>query len=290
MNNEQGRFRDLLIEANENVINASSKLIDQEAWRESIMVLNEFLLYELPIEQRVSALFKRGLAYRLIQTPQREYARAEIDFKEALELTDKQNDVSGELTALSGLMDLYRTGNRDECFEKQIPKALEIETDIKEILSLHPKEHSLGQAQAYENLGLLELENWKGHEPNYKQSLIYYEKALETIERLDTDDNQVLNRKARILSIIGIPLNKLKKYEEGKNYLEEALEVNIQLGNIRGKENALRALARLHYNSGDPEKAKAYLNHALRIAKKHKDNIVIEQVEQEIREFGLEDN
>lgn len=290
MNNEQGRFRDLLIEANENVINASSKLIDQEAWWESIMVLNEFLLYELPIEQRVSALFKRGLAYRLIQTPQREYTRAEIDFKEALELTDKQNDVSGELTALSGLMDLYRTGNRDECFEKQIPKALEIETDIKEILSLHPKEHSLGQAQAYENLGLLELENWKGHEPNYKQSLIYYEKALETIERLDTDDNQVLNRKARILSIIGIPLNKLKKYEEGISYLEEALKVNIQLGNIRGKENALRALARLHYNSGDLEKAKAYLNHALRIAKEHEDNIVIKQVEQEIREFGLEDN
>jgi len=176
MNNERGEFPDQVINANKKVIE-KCRMFNILETPNIIMTSSEFLLHELPVEQRITALIQRGFAYKHLQLPQRQYARAELDFREALELSRMLNDTEGQLIASRELMDLYRTGNIDEHFGKQMPKALEAREEVMQIFLDHPTENLMALSHAFEYLALFELEDWENHEPNHEISLIFQDAA-----------------------------------------------------------------------------------------------------------------
>lgn len=176
MNNERGEFPDQVINANKKVIE-KCRMFNILETPNIIMTSSEFLLHELPVEQRITALIQRGFAYKHLQLPQRQYARAELDFREALELSRMLNDTEGQLIASRELMDLYRTGNIDEHFGKQMPKALEAREEVMQIFLDHPTENLMALSHAFEYLALFELEDWENHEPDNEISLIFQDAA-----------------------------------------------------------------------------------------------------------------
>jgi tetratricopeptide (TPR) repeat protein len=93
---------------------------------------------------------------------------------------------------------------------------------------------------------------------NRKESIPYYQQALELLEAVD-DRTRIGN----LLCDMGGVLARISKYEEAKAILERSLDINREGGDKWFISKSLRRLASLMINLGDYEKAEIYLRETM---------------------------
>lgn len=198
----------------------------------------------------------RGVAWRMLRNP----AAAIADFTQARKLAQAE-----ELTAVVGLIDAYRTANRDPNFNpwsdvqpenlqaRLLQEAQVYMTEAEAILEKMP-EPSLAKVNALTNFGL--LHNDMGNLP---QALDAYTQAEDIVRKLVAADPQNIdfqNRLARALTVKGITQEGSGLLEEAVASQEESLEIYKNLGDLRGLGNARLSLGDLFVKQGDIEAAK----------------------------------
>ncbi|GEM_PF-5346453 len=204
------------------------------------------LLGELHMGE-VAVLNERGFAYRMLG----DYDAAEADFIQARQIAQSTEDSEGELVAITGLIDLARTGEWAKKYVrgKDMAQAQVWRTEAEKVLSTMPADATIGKVNAYIQFGLLEHEL-----SNDKQAVQTYEKAEEEINLLLTghpDDSSFRNRLTRILTLKGNAQHALGQYDDAIATENEALKVYNQLGDVRGIVNAALSLARIYRDKGD---------------------------------------
>ncbi len=124
-------------------------------------------------------------------------------------------------------------------------------------------------ARTLNNIGNLYM--YQGH---YKEATEYYFNAAEIVEKQAYNDQQASNYLIRIYNNIGNALLHLNEYDRALYYLDKA-EVLAQVAQLpRQLASVLNHKARVWCRKQHPEKAWAYVQRALPLAKRHGPSLV----------------
>lgn len=208
-------------------------------------MLNEFGLHP-------RTLNGRGVPLRLLN----QHTGALADFTQARSLSVEVRDQNQELTAVVGLIDVYRTGDRSLSFDpgRNFHQA---ESHMAEAMDLMIKMPgaSLAKVHAYTNFGL--LYNDMG---NLDRALSAYSEAEYIARELATrepNNPEFQNRLARTSQ-------------------DEALPIFKGLGDTRNVSNVLSSEGDLSEIEGDLEAARKYWEEALEICQQTGDQYFID--------------
>lgn len=190
----------------------------------------------------------RGVPLRMLKHA----ALAIADFTRAKELAKTSGDQEQELTAIVGLIDAFRTGNRDLNFnpwpdvqpadlqQRLYQQAESYVVEAETLITQMPARESIAKINAFTNFGLL-YDNME----NPQKALESYAKA-ETIARqlIGTDPANIdfQNRLARTLTNKGVAEEKTGFSEEAWISQFEALTIYLRLGDLRGVGNSMISL------------------------------------------------
>jgi tetratricopeptide (TPR) repeat protein len=212
----------------------------------------------------------------------RNYAEAEKLFRSVKEIAAENDDLARALDATLGLLDLARTGMRDEVNEYQpegvgerteqnfLELALTFKEQAKELMtrindeyleSLNPEDHIKAQlmiAKAYTQFALIEKgfagiadkEKNENEKTNYlKAALEYDNQAVEVLEELNKahpNNPEIENRLARALTTRGVTSEDLGDLAEAVEDQEKSLAIYLEAEreDIRGVGNACISSAR----------------------------------------------
>lgn len=212
----------------------------------------------------IDAFNGRGVMHRMLN----DYHAAEADFFKAKGLTPSfpytfslGQYLEGQLTAYAGLIDLYRTGDKDPRFGKCLIQAERFRRNARIILEAMQPEWHLAKVDAYINFGLLDLEFYN-HETALQNYLKAEKGARELLEQ-KPDEPVVRNRLARVLTVKGVVLEKLDRLNESAEVQGEALFLYRELSDVRGIVNGGRSLCQVFIRMGHLDLAKLSLEVAL---------------------------
>lgn len=206
----------------------------------------------------------RGLAHRMNPVPGN-YTAAEADFTQARSLAQQAGDLGGELTAVSGLIDLARTGEwatGDYPRGKDLPQAQAWKSEAKDILSRTPEAWSNEKVIAFAQFGLLERELG-----NHEQAVAAYNQAAVGSRELLTqnpEDTNIQNSLARSLHLEGLSRSELGQYGEAISAQVEARAIYQEQGDVRGLANTGIVIARVHLKTEDIAAAKGSYEQTIR--------------------------
>lgn len=231
-------------------------------WEEAVTYFTN-LFGELRMGE-VAVLNERGLANRMLG----DYDAAESDFTQARQIAQSKDDLEGEVTAIVGLIDLARTGEWAKKYTrgKDMEQAQKWRQEAEVVLNKMPENWSISKVNALIQFGLLEREL-----DNHDQAVQVYSQAQEGIMSLLGDkpeDVHLQNQMTRILTLKGNSLNALGQYEEAISIENEALEIYIKLGDVRGIVNASLSLARIYRDVGKMSLATEWYNKTMQATKK----------------------
>lgn len=262
------QLRERLSQANQLQVNGQ--------WTEAREIYTAIIEGSVPsIEIEMDALNGRGVVHRMMNN----YHAAEADFFKTKGLTPSSpytfslgQYLEGQLTAYVGLIDLYRTGDRDPSFGKRLSQAERFRSNARIILEAMQPEWHLAKVDAYINFGLLDLELY-----NYEMALQNYLKAEKGARELleqKPDEPVVRNRLARVLTVKGVVLEKLDRLNESAEVQEEALLLYREMGDVRGIVNGGRSLCQVFIRMGHLGLAKLSLEVALEATIDEKGQII----------------
>ncbi len=222
----------------------------QKNWQSAQKDLTDLLNRESLSENlRAEALNQRGLSLRMTN----QYYAAEKDFLAAQTLAHESGRTGQELTALVGLIDVYRTGDRDTApfaFGKHLDIAQVYQQEAENIVKQMPKPN-VPKIDALLQFGLLSLETEKY---GYTSALRYYHDAklaCDELRRSDLTNVTLINRQARINLLQGGVYEKLgihKKIagkKDAMDYYYAAYDDYSVVRDIRGIANAALGMARM---------------------------------------------
>lgn len=243
----------------ERTISQARELIIIGPWEEAEKVLTELIdaMNHVDAENNLKplALNTRGLAYRMLN----DYVKAEQDFQNARNIGDQEQ----VLIATVGLVDLYRTGNRDRSrnFARDLHEATLYADSAKEIMDLID-EWTLAKVKAWENFGLLFLE--KDQKEVARQAYQKSREGCESLEQREPDNIDVKKQLARLTHLEGVLV------EESGNDIEalakqlNAFNAYMELKDVRGMGNCALSMANIYEKIGDPQDAAVWYSHAIR--------------------------
>ena len=219
-------------------------------WRTAQTDLTSLLKRDSLSEQsRIAALNQRGLSLRMTN----QYYAAESDFLAARNLAHEKGWLATELTALAGLIDVHRTGDRDTApfvFGKHLDIAQTYQQEAENIVKQIPTSN-VPKIDALLQFGLLSLETEKY---GYTSALRYYHDAklaCDELRRSDLTNVTLINRQARINLLQGGVYEKLgihKKIagkKDAMDYYYAAYDDYSVVRDIRGIANAALGMARM---------------------------------------------
>lgn len=247
------------------LFNDAQALDIEGKWSNAIDVLGYLLaIPDLTPIFHASVLCERGLSYRMIQEPSRMYKQAEIDFKGARQLAQKNNDWQNEAIAQVGLIDLLRTGDRDPKYGKDLTIADSYKQNLQVLLTSHSDEKCIASVKGYQQCGLMAVEysRWSEAESFYVQSL----EDIATILQTNPDDPQILNLKARSLLLLSQPYDEQGQDNKALDCLNQALDIYEKLGDVRGVGNAAMSFGEQYRQKGNLDTAKLFYKRALGVS------------------------
>ncbi len=185
----------------------------------------------------------RGVCWRMLRNP----ASAIADFTQARDLARAQHSLDENLIAAVGLIDAYRTANRDPKFNpwpdvqpENLQARLYQEAQVYMVTAYaimdRMPESSLAKVNAFTNFGL--LHNDMGNLP---QALNVYTQAESIARELVVADPQNIdfqNRLARTLTVKGVTQENLGQLDDALVSQKEALYLYKKLGDLRGVGNS----------------------------------------------------
>lgn len=224
---------------------------------------NDFFtaLIETSKNLQIDAYVERGIARRMMPLPNRDYTGAYSDFAKALEMARIKKDPGRELEALCGIIDLFRTGDRDPKFGigKDRNLASNSADDAKHVLEQGAPD-DIHKVNIFIQLGLLETEY-----RSYGEALGLYKKAEELVRillRADSGNVDLRNRLMRVLTVLSVSYINLGRREEAVASMEEAYDGYATLKDIRGMGNNAMGLGNLHKKEGRLTAAKRWFHRA----------------------------
>lgn len=217
-------------------------------WIEAVAILNPLIEREgITGPERASALNDRGVNLRMLSN----YQGALVDFRQARQLAQASNDLDIELTALAGIIDLYRIR-----ISSDSPQNLEFAKKYQktaEAIIKNQGKPTLGTANAYSNFGLLSRETGVP-----KEALAYYlqaEKIVRDLLRVDPNNKRYKNRFMRVLTIKGVAQSELGQFDEAIKTQNEVLKGCREIGERQGIMNAELSLAETYKAQGNLDEA-----------------------------------
>lgn len=233
-------------------------------WIEAEAVLTNFL--ELIGKTEVDALNQRGLVNRMLLR----YADAEDDFLSAMGLALDRGNQEAELTAVVGLIDIYRTGDRDPNFdrgqEQNFSQAQSYMREAEVLMTRMSQEASMAKVNAFINFGLLH-DNMG--EP--QRALVSYGQAETAIRNLlenNSGNSDFQNRLARTLTNKGVAQERVGDLVGAQSSQTEALDIYLRLRDLRGIGNAKISLGDVLNKMGKQEEARVLYEQAKEDAKR----------------------
>ncbi len=253
--------------SNDGVLFEATQMNVRGEWVDAITTLSEMLGSDiLTPEQQVTALTERGLALRMSQpngSHDGTYQPAVADFENAREIANSIGDWQGEVTALVGLIDAYRTGNRDALFGQDLIQAVRYQQETQQVLDEH-KGPSLAHVNALINFALLK---WEDQDPaSYGLAAKYCQDAIGICQRLSRfkkTDPVIANRGARAFTVLAATYKFLSKPDLAQGADHRAYKT---LDDRRGMGNTALSLGRYHEDIGDIDQANLWYQAALKAA------------------------
>jgi predicted ATPase len=207
---------------------------------------------------------QKSLAYRLIGMIEMERAEWKIaidSFEKALKISEAIQDFRGMADAFSGLAWIsWKVGDHEKTLiyaNKSIENAKRIKNEAM-------------VAKAYIDIG----NSYNELLSNYDMALEYYENALRILQR-DMND---LNQLARAYNNIGDVFMKKNEYEKAIDYFKKCLDISTKTGDVRFKGFGTANIGECLCRMGEGDKAKPYLDEALKIFEKSDNRYMISQM------------
>ncbi|MDO8573454.1 MAG: tetratricopeptide repeat protein [Candidatus Daviesbacteria bacterium] len=242
-----------------------------ENWNRAVSTC-ENLLDEFGLDPRV--LNVMGVPLRMLN---RQYEAIQA-FSLAAAKTD---DWEVRLTAISGLIDAWRTAGRDKTFpvpqyvketEKTaylhtsalffIPIAESVMTDAMSNLGINS---NLAYVEAYTQFGL--LYNDMGMSPEALDAYTTAEDNARKLVTTDTDNGRYQNRLARVLHVKGVTQQTMGMIREARASQDEALPIFRKQGDMQNLCNVLASEGDLSEIESQLDTARTYWEEGLAIAR-----------------------
>lgn len=185
----------------------------------------------------------RGVCWRMLRNP----ASAIADFTQARDMARAQHSLDENLTAAVGLIDAYRTANRDPKFNpwpdvqpENLQARLYLEAQVHMVAAYaitdRMPEPSLAKVNAFTNFGL--LHNDTGNLPQALKAYTQAESMVRELIAADPQNTDFQNRLARTLTTKGVTEENLGQLDDALASQKEALDLYNQLGDLRGVGNS----------------------------------------------------
>ena len=198
--------------------------------------------YELSDNLRIDLLLKKGNIFKLIG----KYSKAEISFKNALDLAEIIGDKSriSKLIGSIGWQYYLKSKYQEamECFEKSLIICKEL-VDKK------------GISRALGNIGLI---NW--HQGNYSVAMEHYDKKLKICEEIDDKGGVAL-----AVSQMGFVYANQSNYSKAMKFIEKGLKIYEELGDRNEISATIGNLGVIYYHQGNLVKAMECYEEQLKI-------------------------
>lgn len=211
-----------------------------ENWDKSIAAYEVIIAGYGPIADALN-----GLGVPLRMRNRQPEAIATFTYARALAL--REGDLAGQLTAVNGLIDAWRTGSR--CPDFPYPHYVPLENRLAylhtvagsfipetDVLMAYMPNPNLAEVEAYNQRGL--LYNDMGDPKRALESYTIAASRARALVATGTTNVKFQNRLARTLTIMGVSLLRVGDVDKALANQQESLTIYLQVDDMRGIGNA----------------------------------------------------